>query len=958
MTGTISERSLAVFQIAGGDSIADIAKSRLPRLAFPRDYALHKHTVETAEYAFESVFVDNYAHAYSVIAGGEADGFVTMNTAEPTLTRYGDVVWETFFPLIFASASLSTQIRDLAPVISVVQKALESGVMSHLTELHAQGRYDYKRNEFSRRLTGEELDYIRSNNVIKISAETANYPISFYNENENEFQGIAFDILSELEIITGLSFEIADTRHRSFLSGAELLERGEVSMITELGSFKGNKGRFLWPETPIMKDYSVFISKSEFPDFYFNELGNVSVGIVRGTGHAALFKGWFPNNTNYMEYDNSDSAFNALERGEVEMLLARANYLLSLENYKEVAGYKANIIFDNYFNCYFGFNKDEAVLCAIVDKALSLIDLETISEHWTRKTFDYRAKVSQSQLPWFIGATALSLAVLALILVLFFRSRGEGKRLKKLVAEKNSTLSAIFNTTPDLIFCKDKHSHITECNKAYEIHFNGRRSDIAGKNDKEAFDEHYPDLVVQYMDIDKKVISEGQSFTIEEYIPSPDGTRVLFETIKTPLIQDGKITGLVGMSRDISRRKAAEEEAKNASIAKSRFIANMSHEMRAPMSLIVGLTELMMEEDDVPGKIKGMLEKTSTAGGTLLEIINGVLDISKIEAGKMELIQVKYDVAGLLNDVITLNTIRIGEKPVTFKLDVNENLPVSLFGDDLRVKQILNNLLSNAFKYTKEGTVILAVGCMREDDTVWVNFNLSDTGIGIRGEDIEKLFIDYNKVDIQSNRGIEGTGLGLSITKKFVELMGGEISVESEYGKGTTFKVRIRQGFVDDKTIGKETAENLYAFRYAGKQTQVKLIRPDLSYARVLLVDDFPANFDVAVEMLRKYKMQVDCVTSGREAVDRISAGEPVYNAVFMDHIMPEMDGIEATKLIRALGNNYAENIPIIALSANAVAGSERMFLDNGFNAFLPKPYNMTMLDSVVKQWITDKSKE
>jgi CheY-like chemotaxis protein len=316
-------------------------------------------------------------------------------------------------------------------------------------------------------------------------------------------------------------------------------------------------------------------------------------------------------------------------------------------------------------------------------------------------------------------------------------------------------------------------------------------------------------------------------------------------------------------------------------------------------------------------------------------------------------------VASLLNDVITLNTIHIEGKPVTFKLDVNENLPVSLFGDDLRVKQILNNLLSNAFKYTKKGTVILTVDCVREGDTILITFNISDTGIGIRGEDMEKLFTDYNQLDIQSNREVEGTGLGLSITKKFVDLMGGEISVESEYGKGSTFRVRIRQGFVDDKKIGKETAENLCAFRYADKQTQAKLIRPDLSYARVLLVDDFPANFDVAVEMLRKYKMQVDCVTSGREAVDRIAAGEPVYNAVFMDHMMPEMNGIEATKLIRALGTGYAENIPIIALTANAVAGNDRMFLDNGFNAFIPKPYSMKILDGIVRRWIRQmKSKK
>jgi CheY-like chemotaxis protein len=242
---------------------------------------------------------------------------------------------------------------------------------------------------------------------------------------------------------------------------------------------------------------------------------------------------------------------------------------------------------------------------------------------------------------------------------------------------------------------------------------------------------------------------------------------------------------------------------------------------------------------------------------------------------------------------------------------------------------------------------------------VWVTFTITDTGIGIRQEDIAKLFTDYNQVDTKANRAIEGSGWGLSITKKFVELMGGQISVESEYGKGSIFRGRIRQGFVTDTPIGKETAENLRTFRFSDrkKQAQRKVTRQNLNYAKVLVVDDFPTNLDVTAGMLLKYKMQVDCLLSGKEAVDRISAGEPVYDAVFMDHMMPGMDGVEATKLIRTLGTKYAENIPIIALTANAVTGNEQMFLENGFNAFLPKPFNAMKLDSIVQQWIRDKKR-
>jgi signal transduction histidine kinase len=445
---------------------------------------------------------------------------------------------------------------------------------------------------------------------------------------------------------------------------------------------------------------------------------------------------------------------------------------------------------------------------------------------------------------------------------------------------------------------------------------------------------------------------KGLSLGAVDYVTKPFNSMV----VKLKITHQMKI---INLQRALTN---AAEIAKNANEIKSAFIANMSHEMRTPMNAIVGLTGLILEEEDVPAKIKETLEKINTAGNTLMGLINDVLDISKIEAGKLELMPVQYDVASLLNDIITLNMIRIENKPVTFILDIADDLPKSLFGDDLRVKQILNNMLSNAFKYTKMGFVTLGVSAdfAAANKCVWISFYVKDTGIGIREKDKVKLFSDYDQVDTSANREIEGTGLGLSITRKFVEMMDGEISVESEYGKGSIFYVHISQGFVTDERVGKETVESLRNFHYSDKkkQTQVKLVRPDLSYARVLVVDDFPTNLDVAAGMLRKYKIQVDCVTNGQDAVDLIAAGTPVYNAVFMDHMMPGMDGIEATVAIRAIEAQYAKNVPVIALTANAVAGNEKMFLDNGFNAFLPKPFNATILDTIVQKWVRDKSKE
>ena len=417
---------------------------------------------------------------------------------------------------------------------------------------------------------------------------------------------------------------------------------------------------------------------------------------------------------------------------------------------------------------------------------------------------------------------------------------------------------------------------------------------------------------------------------------------------------------LVGIYIHLARiRRQKLLYAEEANRAKGIFLSNMSHEMRTPVNVIVGLTNLMLEDSEMPVKAKDNLKKISIAGNTLISLINDVLDISKLEVGKLDLLLTQYDVPGMINDIIVLSMIRIEDKPIKFKLDISGDMPYSLYGDDLRLKQILNNILSNAFKNTEKGSVTLGVSSIRENaDNVWLSVYISDTGPGIKKENIVKLFTDYSQVDSRSNRNVHGAGLGLSITKKLVDLMNGEIAIESEYGKGTTFRLRILQGIVNEKTIGEEIAGNLRNFCYkdTAKKPREKLVYPDMSYAKVLVVDDMPTNLDVAAGMLRKYKMQVDCVTNGKEAVERIADGKAIYNAIFMDHIMPEMDGIEAAKKIRAMGTEYVKKIPIIALTANAIAGNEKMFLDNGFDAFLPKPINMMTLDSIVQSQIRDKS--
>jgi len=405
---------------------------------------------------------------------------------------------------------------------------------------------------------------------------------------------------------------------------------------------------------------------------------------------------------------------------------------------------------------------------------------------------------------------------------------------------------------------------------------------------------------------------------------------------------------------------ALKEEAETHLRYKSDFLANMSHEIRSPLNVIIGLTDLVLEDDSLSKYVEQNLIKINNAGDTLLSIVNDILDFSKIESGKLTISPVEYYMSSLLNDVITLVVTRLGEKPIKFNLNIPDDLPNKLFGDDLRVKQILTNLLSNSVKYTHRGIIELSVNCKHEGETIWMEVSVSDTGIGIREEDVKNLFLDYFQVDAKANRNIEGTGLGLPITKRLVEMMDGEISAESEYDKGTTFNLRIKQGFVDDTPLGADLAEKLRSFRYIeDKRTGAeRLVRLNLSYVRVLVVDDMHTNLDVAAGLLRKYKMQVDCSSSGRDAVERIQKGTPVYNAIFMDHMMPGMDGIEAVDKIRSLKTEYAQKIPIIALTANAIQGTEKMFYAHGFQAFISKPIDIMELDSIIRKWVRDEEKE
>ena len=389
--------------------------------------------------------------------------------------------------------------------------------------------------------------------------------------------------------------------------------------------------------------------------------------------------------------------------------------------------------------------------------------------------------------------------------------------------------------------------------------------------------------------------------------------------------------------------------------AKSNFLATMSHEIRTPMNAVIGISQIELQKGGLSDEHATAFAKIYESGNNLLRIINDVLDMSKIESGKLEINPVDYDVPSLINDTVQLNVVRIGSKPIEFILDVDENLPSRLFGDDLRLKQVLNNLLSNAIKYTASGSVKLSVSHFMSNEDFMLHFKVSDTGQGLKPEDLKKLFSEYVRFDASANRTTEGTGIGLNITQNLVKMMDGVINVESEYGKGSTFEVTIKQKVADSKPIGKELAERLSSFKFSAKKqfANLQITREPMPYGKVLIVDDVESNLYVAKGLMAPYELSLETVLSGFEAIVKIQSGNR-YDIIFMDHMMPEMDGIETTQRLRNLGYTGA----IVALTANAIVGNEDMFIKNGFDGFVSKPIDLRHLNSVLNKFIRDKYPE
>ena len=422
------------------------------------------------------------------------------------------------------------------------------------------------------------------------------------------------------------------------------------------------------------------------------------------------------------------------------------------------------------------------------------------------------------------------------------------------------------------------------------------------------------------------------------------------------------------LTTHIKQVESSRTEAENASKAKSDFLSKMSHEMRTPMNAILGMSEIILATD-ASDKIHTHAKAIKQSGIHLLALINEILDISKVESGKLEIANKGYLFHSVVNDVVSIIRARNNNPELKFYVSMQNDIPNALIGDEVRVRQILLNVLSNALKYTSSGYFSLDVkGELTGSDCITLSMKIKDTGVGIKGGEIDILFDEFTQLGNWADNGIEGTGLGLPITRNLLSLMGGTIDVKSVYGEGSEFIIILPQKLqntdaeqVNEVTVFSEDSEKTKqkseSCDLAENDTSAPLPSFTAPDAHILIVDDVEINLLVAKGLLEPYCVKIDMLTGGKAAIEAVVAGS--YDLVFMDHMMPDMDGVEAVRIIRETDGEKYSSLPIVALTANAIVGAKEMFLENGFNDFISKPIDIEALSNILLKYLPpEKIKE
>ncbi|MCL2029594.1 MAG: transporter substrate-binding domain-containing protein [Deltaproteobacteria bacterium] len=1069
LTSPIGHRIIKMLRIEGSQGFERIALTRPPRYAFLKGSLTYEMVSAVLEPgAYEALFAVDYDDGYHILKSGEADAFLEAGIDEYAFHKYPDVYSEDFLPLLFNPIVMATANPKLAPIVSVVTKALRNGGLHHTNELYGVGHDDYRRHKLHAQFNEEEREYLRNTPTVPLAARYWFYPVSFYNAYANKWEGLAIDLLREAAKLTGITFEIAHDQNASWSDLLEMLRDGTVHIIADLMFTGERKDYYIWTDYKYLTSQYALLSKRDFPNINISQIPHARVALIKDTGYAELFRSWFPDAVNTREYATVEDAFRAVDRGEVDLVMGSIISLSCITNYFEFSDYKSNFIFNANFAYTFGLNKDQAILRSIMDKALPLIDTDKIAKQWLAQTYDYESALLRAQRPWLIGAVAVSALMLVLLTIAYTKDR----KKRKTIAGQAAVLSAIYNSVPAMMFTKDLNNLYTSCNSRFAEEYEVSESDLIGREYAEIATVMDKAAVREFFEVDQKVFKENITITTEGWYDYPGKSRRAKEIVKTPLIQGGKVVGLLGISVDITERKLAEDAAREAherskaimrnlpgmvfqhlynppeytytfvsegskeltgytseellgnsavkffdmthpddveqiekltaetlprglpfeatfrimtkdgaikwiwersrviekkpdgtprlvegyyadvterqrleaaemaSRAKSEFLAVMSHEIRTPMNSIIGFAELAQDTVAV-SQVKDYLGKISDSAKWLLRILNDILDISKIESGKMELESAPFDLSDIVSRCQAVVLPSVKEKGLDLRVYAEPVTGKRLMGDSVRLYQALLNILSNAVKFTNSGTVkFLSLIKDSNDGNATIYFEIKDDGIGMSPEQVEKIFEPFVQADSSTTRNFGGTGLGLAITKSIVEIMGGELAVKSSLGAGSTFSFEIEFATIDAPDEGPDLANFIF------------FEKPRFD-GLVLVCDDNAINQELICEHLARVGLKAVLAENGKEGLEmvqeRLKKSEKLFDLILMDMFMPVMDGMEAASKIAALGTG----IPIVAMTANVMAGELEKYKNNGMPDCLSKPFTSQELWSILLKYLT-----
>ncbi|MCL1999290.1 MAG: ATP-binding protein [Turicibacter sp.] len=889
----------------------------------------------------QMVFVETLADAEDLLLNGYADAFFGDGSIGLTLIN-DELVSNTVQPYIFKQTPIMARQSELAPIINAIQLFISNSGIRDIGAIYAEGLIDFNRFAFKTSIGLAERAFIETDTEINVGVLAFNYPIGFYSQQNSQFEGAAIDVLKEIEQLSDLRFNFID------ITDSALDIRDEVDMIVSVNYVLEGMEDFILSNTSIFSSNYALISHVDEMGINVNEVLYKNVGLVANSAYEYLFNSYFPNHQYITRFGNMRELLEALVYEEVDMAFSSSGWLLYLSNFTGNPNFWANVVFNETQDAYFGFLNDNVVIANLINEALLLVDTQNISNRWNARTFDYRTIILTAQMPWLLSAGVLFVGVLVLLTMLFLKRNSEKEQLVELVAERTNSLefeknllTTILDSMPDVLFCRDLDFRYHRINKAFTDLFNVANEDVIGKTDEEALGEVLTKHTLEgWRNLDLAVLQAGSAIVREEVVVSIEGVAQTFETTEAPIMdQTGNITGFIGITRDITPRKLAEDAIIKASRAKSDFISNMSHEIRTPMNSIIGFSELALE--DVSPKTQIYINRIIENAKWLLQIINDILDISKIESGKMELEKIPFSLREVFAQCNAMVSYRAAEKGINLFFDIanlgDERL---LLGDPMRLRQIIVNLLSNSVKFTNVGMIKLTAYAKESSyNHVKIYFEVQDSGIGMTEDQVSRIFEPFMQADTSITRKYGGTGLGLPISQQLIEAMGGSLSVDSILNLGSKFSFTLPFSIADqlDREITLEKDG----------------IKQPLFEGDILVCEDNEMNQLIIEEHLSRLGLNTIIAKNGLIAVnevkERMRINKKPFELIFMDIHMPVMDGLEASEKIMAINSSMS----IVAITANVMTTDKAMYAEAGIVDCLGKPFTSQELWACLLKHLT-----